>query len=110
MADYTFIDISRAQDMKNYYIATLINNNTGKRKHIKFGILNRYYWTEWTNLGGVKVARKMKNKYIKSVSFKANFDNPLKKSFWILHMLWSRVGHDNSLDWTKRQLDILGYL
>jgi hypothetical protein len=112
MADYTFIDISRAHDRKHYYIVTLINNNTGKRKHIKFGNLKKYYWTDWMSFpwAGIEVARKKKNGYIKRVSLKANFDNPLQKSFWILHMLWSRIGHDASLDWTRRQLSRLGYL
>lgn len=111
MTEYTFVSLDKANDNKHKYIATFINNTTGKQKVVKFGADKYKDFTIYNAENGLEYAKEKKAAYIaRHFRLNEDYENPLTRGFWALHLLWNKPTIEQSFKFVKRKLKKLGYL
>ena len=111
MPDYTFLNLSEANDNKHKYVATFKNNLTGRHKLVKFGGYNYKDFIIYNETEGPEIARQKKKAYIaRHTALNEDYNNPLTAGWWAMNLLWSRPTLKLSYEYCLRQLKKLGYL
>jgi len=103
---YKFISIKKANDGKHKYAVELLNEETKRKKTIKFGSEGMGDYIIFTKRDGKKVADEHKTRYITRHQKREDWSKSgiATSGFWAKHILWNKPSFESSLAETKRIL------
>ena len=94
-----FVSLKKAEDGKHKYIATVLNQETGRENNIRFGAFGMEDFTIHKDI-------KRKNLYEARHSVREDWTNPLTAGFWSKWILWNKETIDASLKDTIRRFKL----
>lgn len=96
---YKFISIKKANDGKYKYEVELMNEETKRKKTVKFGSQGMGDFTLFTKKDGKKIAEEHKERYITRHQKREDWtkSGTGTAGFWSKHILWNKPTVDASL-------------
>ena len=98
---YKFLGLKKANDNIHKYVATFLNNETNRKKTVKFGAIkkNGEPYEDFTTHGD----EERKERYIKRHDKREDFQNPITAGSLSRYLLWNKPTIEDSLkDYLKR--------
>jgi len=100
---YKFLGLKKANDNIHKYVATFLNNETNRKKTVKFGGYGYYDYTTFDK----SIREERKERYIKRHA-KDNLTDPLSPGALSMYILWNKESVEESLkDYLKRFKNII---
>jgi hypothetical protein len=98
---YKFLGLKKANDNIHKYVATFLNQETNRKKTVKFG---GYGYDDYTTFDK-SIREERKDRYIKRHA-KDNLNDGLSAGALSMYILWNKVSIEDSLkDYLKRFKD-----
>jgi len=103
---YKFISIKKADDTKHKYQVELMNEETKRKKTIKFGSAGMGDFIIFTKKDGKAEAEKHKERYIDRHKKREDWTKAgvATSGFWAKHILWNKPTFEASLKDTLKIL------
>ena len=99
MVKYKFIALKKADDGKHKYVVTILNEETGREKNIKFGFFGAEDYTIHKDI-------KRKTNYEARHIVRENWNDPTTAGFWSKWILWNKPTIEQSLKSTIKQFNL----